>query len=136
VDRGRDVPRTTKDVCDAIRCRLCELAPGETPVLHVSVEYIQQRHLSWDKLNRTSSEGRAHHLVSAASPRKKGQTVMSGMDKIKHAAEELKGRTKEAAGKATDNDRLEAEGKLDQAKAGVKKAADKAKDAVKEALDE
>ncbi len=61
---------------------------------------------------------------------------MSGMDKIKHAAEDLKGQMKESAGKATDNDRLEAEGKLEQAEAEVKKAADKTKDAVKDALDE
>ncbi len=50
-------------------------------------------------------------------------------DKIKHAAEDLTGKAKEAAGKATGNERLEAEGQADQAKADVKKAGDNVKDA-------
>ncbi|WP_103662910.1 CsbD family protein [Microbacterium sp. CJ77] len=50
-------------------------------------------------------------------------------DKIKHGAEDLTGKAKEAAGKATDNERLEAEGKADQTKADVKKAGDNVKDA-------
>ena len=50
-------------------------------------------------------------------------------DKIKHAAEDIAGKAKEAAGKVTNNDKLEAEGKADQAKADVKKAGDNVKDA-------
>lgn len=50
-------------------------------------------------------------------------------DKIKNAAEDITGKGKEAAGKATGNDDLEAEGKVDQAKADVKKAAENVKDA-------
>ncbi len=50
-------------------------------------------------------------------------------DKIKHGAEDLTGKAKEAAGKATDNERLEAEGKADQTKADVKEAGDNVKDA-------
>ncbi|MDO8382125.1 MULTISPECIES: CsbD family protein [Microbacterium] len=50
-------------------------------------------------------------------------------DKIKHGAEDLAGKAKEAVGKATDNDKLVAEGKADQAKADVKKAGDNVKDA-------
>ncbi|WP_100811597.1 CsbD family protein [Microbacterium sp. BR1] len=50
-------------------------------------------------------------------------------DKIKHGAEDLTGKAKEAAGKATDNEKLEAEGKADQTKADVKKAGDNVKDA-------
>lgn len=49
-------------------------------------------------------------------------------DKIKNAAEDLKGKGKEAAGKMTDNERLEAEGKIDQAKAGAKKTVEDVKD--------
>ena len=49
-------------------------------------------------------------------------------DKIKNAAEDLKGKAKETAGKVTGNERLEAEGDLDQAKAGVKKAGEDVKD--------
>jgi len=50
-------------------------------------------------------------------------------DKIKHGAEDLTGKAKEAVGKVTDNDKLVAEGKAEQAKADVKKAGDNVKDA-------
>lgn len=52
-------------------------------------------------------------------------------DKIKHTAEKVGGKGKEAAGDATDNDRLKAEGKAQQIKADLKQAAEKAKDAFK-----
>jgi uncharacterized protein YjbJ (UPF0337 family) len=52
-------------------------------------------------------------------------------DKIKNAAEDLKGKGKEAVGKATDNERLEAEGNVDQAKAAAKKAAEDVKDTLR-----
>ena len=52
-------------------------------------------------------------------------------DKIENSAEDLKGKAKEGAGKATGNERLEAEGHMDQAKAGVKKAVEDVKDAFK-----
>ncbi len=52
-------------------------------------------------------------------------------DKIKNTAEDLTGKGKEATGKATDNERLEAEGKGDQAKSDVKQAGEKVKDAFK-----
>ncbi|WP_111720430.1 CsbD family protein [Homoserinimonas sp. OAct 916] len=55
---------------------------------------------------------------------------MTTSNKAKNTAEDLKGKTKEAAGKVADNDKLVAEGKADQAKASVKKAAGNAKDAV------
>ncbi|GAA4776033.1 CsbD family protein [Microbacterium gilvum] len=50
-------------------------------------------------------------------------------DKIRHAAEDLGGKAKEAAGKATDDEKLEAEGHADQTKAKLKKAGDDVKDA-------
>lgn len=53
-------------------------------------------------------------------------------DKISNAAEDAKGKGKEALGKATDNEQLEAEGKVDQAKADAKKTAENAKDSVAE----
>ncbi len=49
-------------------------------------------------------------------------------DKIQNAAEDLAGKAKEAAGKATDNDRLAAEGHVDQSKASAKKAGEDVKD--------
>lgn len=51
------------------------------------------------------------------------------MDKAKHTGEELLGKAKEAAGKATGNNKLEAEGKADQVKAKAKQAGDDIKDA-------
>jgi uncharacterized protein YjbJ (UPF0337 family) len=56
---------------------------------------------------------------------------MSREDKIDNTAEDLKGKAKEAAGRATDDERLEAEGRDDQSKADLKKAGEKVKDAFK-----
>ena len=49
-------------------------------------------------------------------------------DKISNAADEAKGKVKEAWGDATDNERLEAAGKADQAEADVKQKVESAKD--------
>ena len=57
---------------------------------------------------------------------------MSATDKIKNAAEDLTGHAKEAAGNATGNEDLKAEGRADQAKADLKKAGENVKDAVKD----
>jgi uncharacterized protein YjbJ (UPF0337 family) len=46
--------------------------------------------------------------------------------------DKAKGAVKEAAGKATDNEDLEAEGKRDKAKGGVEKAVGKTKDAAED----
>ncbi|HEV6955236.1 MAG TPA: CsbD family protein [Promicromonospora sp.] len=50
-------------------------------------------------------------------------------DKIKHAAEDAGGKLKETAGRATDDEDLQAEGEVDQTKAKLKKAGDDVKDA-------
>jgi len=52
-------------------------------------------------------------------------------DKMDNAAEKLAGKAKETAGKTTDDEQLEAEGKTDQSKADLKQAAEKVKDAFK-----
>lgn len=52
-------------------------------------------------------------------------------DKIKNAAQDLTGKGKEAVGDATDNERLEAEGHVDQAEANAKKAGEDVKDALR-----
>jgi len=52
-------------------------------------------------------------------------------DKIENAAEKMGGKAKEATGKATDDERLEAEGQMDQSKADLKQAGEKVKDAFK-----
>ncbi|KQS68327.1 CsbD family protein [Modestobacter sp. Leaf380] len=56
---------------------------------------------------------------------------MSAMDKIKNKAEELIGQGKEAAGDATDNRDLKAEGQADQASGNAKQAGEKVKDVFK-----
>jgi uncharacterized protein YjbJ (UPF0337 family) len=50
-------------------------------------------------------------------------------DKIENKADDLKGKAKEATGKATDDDELEAEGKTDQTKSSLKDAKENVKDA-------
>ncbi|MFS0698727.1 CsbD family protein [Cellulomonas sp. 179-A 4D5 NHS] len=52
-------------------------------------------------------------------------------DKIGNAAEELQGKGKEAAGRASGDRDLEAEGRTDQTKADVKQAGEKIKDVFK-----
>ncbi len=59
---------------------------------------------------------------------------MGLQDKIKNTAEVLKGKVKEAAGKATGDEQLEVEGKLDQGKGDLKQAGEKVKDAGKDVL--
>ncbi|MEV4133266.1 CsbD family protein [Dactylosporangium sp. NPDC049742] len=53
-------------------------------------------------------------------------------DKIDNQAEETAGKVKEGVGKATGNERLEAEGKVDKASGGLKQAGEKVKDAFKD----
>ena len=53
-------------------------------------------------------------------------------DKIENAKDELVGKGKEASGKVTDNERLEAEGKGDQATSDLKQAGENVKDAFKD----
>jgi uncharacterized protein YjbJ (UPF0337 family) len=52
-------------------------------------------------------------------------------DKMKNTAEDLGGKAKEGAGKATDDEELEAEGRADQTAADLKQAGEKVKDAFK-----
>jgi uncharacterized protein YjbJ (UPF0337 family) len=52
-------------------------------------------------------------------------------DKIQNEAEHLGGKAKEAAGNATDNDRLKAEGQKDQVVADAKKVGENVKDEFK-----
>jgi len=52
-------------------------------------------------------------------------------DKVDNKAEEVGGKVKEGVGKATDDERLEGEGKADQTSANLKQAGEKVKDAFK-----
>ncbi|MBG0565834.1 CsbD family protein [Actinoplanes aureus] len=56
---------------------------------------------------------------------------MSFEDKANNKAEEVGGKVKEGVGKATDDERLEAEGKADQTGSNLKQAGEKIKDAFK-----
>ena len=53
-------------------------------------------------------------------------------DKIDNKSEELAGKVKEGAGRATDDPELEAEGRADQVSGNLKQAGEKVKDAVKD----
>jgi uncharacterized protein YjbJ (UPF0337 family) len=50
-------------------------------------------------------------------------------DKIENMGEKLSGKAKQATGRATDDERLEAEGHADESKADLKQAGEKIKDA-------
>jgi uncharacterized protein YjbJ (UPF0337 family) len=52
-------------------------------------------------------------------------------DKVDNKAEEVGGKVKEGVGKATDDERLEAEGKADQTGSKLKQAGEDIKDAFK-----
>lgn len=56
---------------------------------------------------------------------------MSTEDKLSNKAQELKGKMKEGAGDATDDESLENEGRADQAKGNLKQAGEKVKDTFK-----
>jgi uncharacterized protein YjbJ (UPF0337 family) len=56
---------------------------------------------------------------------------MSTVDKAKNKAQEVKGHLKESAGKATDDQSLQAKGKKDKASGNLKQAGEKVKDAFK-----
>lgn len=56
---------------------------------------------------------------------------MSATDKIRNSIDAAAGKVKEAFGEATGDDSTKNEGKVDQAKADIKDAGEKVKDAFK-----
>lgn len=56
---------------------------------------------------------------------------MSAKDKAKNKSQQVAGKVKEAAGRATGNQSLERKGKRDQASGDLKQAGEKVKDAVR-----
>jgi uncharacterized protein YjbJ (UPF0337 family) len=52
-------------------------------------------------------------------------------NKTRNAAQKAKGQLKEAAGRVTGDERLEAEGRADKTKANLKQAGEKVKDALR-----
>jgi uncharacterized protein YjbJ (UPF0337 family) len=57
------------------------------------------------------------------------ESPMGTDEKLKNTADEKLGEAKEAMGKASDDEDLEREGKVDQTKADLKQAGEKVKDA-------
>lgn len=57
---------------------------------------------------------------------------MGASEKMEAGMDKLKGQAKETVGRMTDNEKLEAEGKMDQAKGDLKSAAEKAKDTARD----
>lgn len=55
-------------------------------------------------------------------------------DKVSSAADDVKGKAKEAAGEATGDKNLKADGLIDQGKATLKEGAGKVKDAVQDGV--
>ncbi|MFK0254069.1 CsbD family protein [Streptomyces sp. NPDC090445] len=53
---------------------------------------------------------------------------MSGKEKAKAKGEQLKGKTKEAAGRITDDKRMTAEGRAERIKGDMREAKEKMKD--------
>ncbi len=53
----------------------------------------------------------------------------SSRNKTRNAAQKVKGQFKEAAGRVTGDERLEADGRADKTKANLKQAGEKIKDA-------
>ena len=56
---------------------------------------------------------------------------MSAEDKIRNKVEELRGKGKEAVGRATNDPDLEAEGKAEQTRGNIKQVGEKIKDVFK-----
>ena len=57
---------------------------------------------------------------------------MGKKDKARNLAQVAKGKVKESTGKSVGNERLEADGRVDQMKGNLKQAGEKVKDALKE----
>ena len=79
------------------------------------------------RARRTTPSPRRTSRRRGRSPHEEGNDMGIG-DDIKHNTEKTVGKVKEGIGDATDNERLEAEGQADQAKANVKKVGDDVKD--------
>lgn len=77
-------------------------------------------------MQRTASDG---EVATGAQPLK--EALMGIVDKAKNAAEKATGKAKGAAGDATDNKDLKAEGKKDQTSGSAKQAGENVKDTFK-----
>jgi demethylmenaquinone methyltransferase/2-methoxy-6-polyprenyl-1,4-benzoquinol methylase len=81
-------------------------------------------------LHRGFAPGAVGDGAGVDDPRRRS-IPMGDSDKVGNKIEDLAGKAKEATGRATDNERLEAEGRTDQSKSDLKQAGEKIKDAFK-----
>jgi uncharacterized protein YjbJ (UPF0337 family) len=83
--------------------------------------------MSHHPFGRIHGYGVVRRVTGARSERSEDR--MGRHEKIDHKLEELGGKAKEAVGRATDDEELEAQGERDQTKSNLKQAGDKVKDA-------
>ena len=67
--------------------------------------------------------------MSATTVTRRQEHTMSIGDKLENMKDDLVGKAKEATGKVTDNERLEAGGRVEQSGADLRQAGEKVKDA-------
>ena len=83
----------------------------------------------------SSEHNETSRATASGKPRdtpRESDNTMSASDKIKNTAEDLKGKTNEAVGKATNDDSKVAEGRAEQTSASAKKAGENIKDVFKD----
>ena len=73
----------------------------------------------------------AHNDATTTHHMERERKRMSAEDKLSNKIDDMGGKAKEAAGRLTGDDSTKNEGKLDQAKASLKDAGEKVKDAFK-----
>jgi uncharacterized protein YjbJ (UPF0337 family) len=73
-------------------------------------------------------EGALRFLARERQRVAREEPAMGADDRVRNAAQQAGGKIKEAAGHATDDDKLVAEGKADQATAKIKDKAEDVKD--------
>ena len=126
VDAGRIVARGTHDELTAQGGLYAELYrtqfEGRAP----------DRDSAVSEVSGTGTGDRYGSFREPTAPAHHGRNAMGIGDKISNAAENAVGKVKEAAGKATDNHDLQAEGQADQASANAKQTGEKVKDTAKD----
>lgn len=75
--------------------------------------------------------GQAGQAVGVPEVDQQGVSDMAASEKTQAKTEQAKGKVEEAAGRAVGNERLTAEGHVDQAKGNAREAKEKIKDAHK-----
>jgi uncharacterized protein YjbJ (UPF0337 family) len=133
-------PDTPDDVADAPD--LGQIGPLVRHLRFVTVDLARREDGAWrvvevgdgqvsDRPGTIAAEAMIA-IVGRFPPSRKGYPGVMGIDdKFDAKADELKGKAKETAGRATDDPDLEAEGRGEQVKGNLKQAAEKVKDAFK-----